>query len=118
LITLHCGFYQINRIVYINTSNSLPAKKIKDKKPNTNISKTTNTDPMEKLYSILHKITIDSIPILTEEEFLIWSSIVVNLLELLKIKTTLLSEYTKLTSSEELMLHTLMSLIVPIRKII
>ncbi|KNZ57739.1 hypothetical protein VP01_2085g2 [Puccinia sorghi] len=91
---------------------------IKDKKPDTIISKTTDTDPMDKLYSILHKTTIDSIPILTEEDFLIWCSIVVNLLELLKIKTTLLSEDTKLTPSEELILCTLMSLIVPIRNII
>ncbi|KNZ46159.1 hypothetical protein VP01_74g2 [Puccinia sorghi] len=73
------------------------------------ISKITDTDPMEKLNSILYKTAIESIPLLTQENFSMWRSRVVNLLDLLKIKDAVFSEEGVLTSSEELILRTVLA---------
>ncbi|KNZ50553.1 hypothetical protein VP01_4358g2, partial [Puccinia sorghi] len=75
-----------NDIVDLNIVNPLSADVKKNEEPDTIMSKTTDTDLMEKLNSVLYKTAIESIPLLTQENFSMWRSRVVNLLDLLKIK--------------------------------
>ncbi|KNZ52704.1 hypothetical protein VP01_3475g1, partial [Puccinia sorghi] len=82
---------------------------IKDKEPDTNMSKTTDSDLMEKLNSVLYKTAIKYIPLLKQENFSMWCSRVVNLLDRLKIKTAVFLEDAKLTPSEELILRTVLA---------
>ncbi|KNZ46619.1 hypothetical protein VP01_7119g1, partial [Puccinia sorghi] len=97
-----------NDIVDSNIVNPLPAD-VEDKEPDTIMSKTKDADLMEKPNSVLYKTAIESIPLLTQENFSMWHSRVVNLLDLLKIKTAVFSENTILTSSEELVLCTVLA---------
>ncbi|KNZ48385.1 hypothetical protein VP01_5704g1 [Puccinia sorghi] len=73
------------------------------------MSKTTDADLMEKLNSVLYKTSIELISILSQENFSMWHSREVNLLDLLKIKTTVFSEKAALTSTEELVLRTVLA---------
>ncbi|KNZ62370.1 hypothetical protein VP01_127g8 [Puccinia sorghi] len=64
---------------------------------------------MDKLNSVLYKTAIESIPLLTQENYSMWRSRVINLLDLLKIKDTVLTAERKLTTSEELILRTVLA---------
>ncbi|KNZ56494.1 hypothetical protein VP01_238g1 [Puccinia sorghi] len=71
------------------------------------MSKTTD-DLMDKLNSMLYKTAIESIPLLTQENFSMWRLRVINLLDLLKIKDAVINQTTKLSSSKELVLRTIL----------
>ncbi|KNZ50985.1 hypothetical protein VP01_4144g2 [Puccinia sorghi] len=73
------------------------------------MSKTIEADPMDKLNSFLYKTAIKSIPLLTQENYSMWCSGVINLLDLLKIKDVVLTAERQLTSSEELILQTVLA---------
>ncbi|KNZ47585.1 hypothetical protein VP01_62g20 [Puccinia sorghi] len=64
---------------------------------------------MDKLNTVLYKTAIESIPLLTQENYSMWRSRVVNLLDLLKIKDAVLNGKRALSSSEELILRTVLA---------
>ncbi|KNZ64129.1 hypothetical protein VP01_1063g2 [Puccinia sorghi] len=74
----------------------------------TVMSKSTE-DPMEKMNSMLYKTAIKSIPLLTQENYSMWHSRVINLLDLPKIKDAVVNQKTTLSSSEELILQTVLA---------
>ncbi|KNZ52352.1 hypothetical protein VP01_3607g3, partial [Puccinia sorghi] len=95
-----------NNIVDSNTVDPLSGNNLK---PDTTMSKTIEADPMDKLNSVLYKTAIESIPLLTQENYSMWRSRVINLLDLLKIKDVVLTAERQLTSSEELILRTVLA---------
>ncbi|KNZ51130.1 hypothetical protein VP01_4080g1, partial [Puccinia sorghi] len=100
--------FEFDDILDSFNSTSLSSHEKKKMQPDT-MSKTTESDPMEKLNSILYKTAIESIPLVTQENFSMWRSRVVNLLDLLKIKDMVFSQKAELAKSEELILRTVLA---------